>query len=111
MKLAGKVAVVTGTSPNIGGGIATGLADEGAKLVCVDIRPDYAEQCAESIRRRSGDAISRDLRRDQTISSGERDGPAGQRHCSAELTSSSTTPSYSTRRASSICRSTSGTAR
>ena len=58
MKLAGKVAVVTGTSPNIGGGIATGLADEGAKLVCVDIRPDYAEQCAESIRQRSGDAIS-----------------------------------------------------
>ena len=58
MKLAGKVAVVTGTSPNIGGGIATGLADEGAKLVCVDIRPDYAEQCAKHIRERSGEAIA-----------------------------------------------------
>ena len=57
-KLAGKVAVVTGTSPNIGGGIATGLADEGAKLVCVDIRPDYAERCAAHIRQRSGDAIA-----------------------------------------------------
>ncbi len=58
MKLAGKVAVVTGTSPNIGGGIATGLADEGAKLVCVDIRPDYAERCAAHIRERSGEAIA-----------------------------------------------------
>ena len=58
MKLAGKVAVVTGTSPNIGGGIATGLAEEGAKLVCVDIRPDYAERCAAHIRERSGEAIS-----------------------------------------------------
>ena len=58
MKLAGKVAVVTGTSPNIGGGIATGLAEEGAKLVCVDIRADYAERCAKSIRQRSGDAIA-----------------------------------------------------
>ena len=57
MKLVGKVAVVTGTSPNIGGGIATGLADEGARLVCVDIRPDYAKQCAEHIRERSGEAI------------------------------------------------------
>ena len=30
-RLAGKVVVVTGTSPNIGGGIAEGLADEGAQ--------------------------------------------------------------------------------
>lgn len=51
------MAVVTGTSPNIGGGIATGLAEEGAKLVCVDIRPDYAEQCAKHIRENTGEAI------------------------------------------------------
>ena len=33
MKLEGKVALVTGTSPNIMGGIAEGLAEEGADLV------------------------------------------------------------------------------
>jgi len=56
-RLAGKVVVVTGTSPNIGGGIAEGLADEGARLVCVDIDADDAHQCAESIRRRGGEAL------------------------------------------------------
>lgn len=33
MRLAGRVALVTGCGPNINGGIAYGLADEGAKLV------------------------------------------------------------------------------
>jgi len=49
MKLEGKTALVTGTSPNIMGGIAEGLADEGADLICVDINPTYAEQCAKSV--------------------------------------------------------------
>jgi NAD(P)-dependent dehydrogenase (short-subunit alcohol dehydrogenase family) len=56
-RLAGKVVVVTGTSPNIGGGIAQGLADEGAKVVCVDLSEDNAGQCADWIRRRGGDAL------------------------------------------------------
>jgi NAD(P)-dependent dehydrogenase (short-subunit alcohol dehydrogenase family) len=56
MKLAGKVAIVTGTSPNIGGGIAGGLADEGAKVVCVDVVADNAQQCAAWITKRGGDA-------------------------------------------------------
>ena len=49
MKLEGKVALVTGTSPNIMGGIAEGLAEEGADVVCVDIRAEYAEKCAQSV--------------------------------------------------------------
>ena len=57
MKLQDKVALVTGTSPNIGGGIAEGLADEGAKLVCVDIHPENANQCAAAIAKRGGQAI------------------------------------------------------
>ena len=57
MKLAGKVAIVTGTSPNIGAGIAGGLADEGAKIVCVDVVPDNAAQCADWLKGRGSDAL------------------------------------------------------
>ena len=57
MKLADRVAIVTGTSPNIGGGIAGGLSDEGAKVVCVDVVAENAEQCAAWITRRGGTAI------------------------------------------------------
>ena len=49
MKLEGKTALVTGTSPNIMGGIAEELAREGANLVCVDVREEYAEKCAAAI--------------------------------------------------------------
>jgi len=49
MKLEGKVALVTGTSPNIMGGIAEGLAEERADLICVYINPTYAEKCAKSV--------------------------------------------------------------
>ena len=62
MKLPGKVAIVTGTSPNIGAGLAGGLAEEGAKVVCVDVEPENAGQCAEWITgpRRRGLAIACD---------------------------------------------------
>ncbi len=56
-RLAGKIAIVTGTSPNIGGGIAQGLADEGARVVCVDVAEDSARQCAEWITKRGGAAL------------------------------------------------------
>ncbi len=56
-RLAGKVVIVTGTSPNIGGGIAEGLADEGAKVVCVDVDDANARQCADWIKRRGGEAL------------------------------------------------------
>src|SRR5208283_2383056 len=50
MKLSGKVALVTGTSPNIGGGIAEGLAAEGAAVVCVDSRAENGEDCARYLK-------------------------------------------------------------
>ena len=57
MKLEGKVAVVTGTSPNIGGGIAIGMAEEGAAVVCADVLAQNARGCAEHIRSRGGQAM------------------------------------------------------
>jgi NAD(P)-dependent dehydrogenase (short-subunit alcohol dehydrogenase family) len=57
VKLSGKIAIVTGTSPNIGGGIAQGLAEEGAAVVCVDVAADNAVQCADWITRRGGEAL------------------------------------------------------
>jgi NAD(P)-dependent dehydrogenase (short-subunit alcohol dehydrogenase family) len=57
VRLARKIAIVTGTSPNIGGGIAEGLAEEGATVVCVDVMPDNALQCAEGIRRHGREAL------------------------------------------------------
>ena len=56
-RLEGKVAIVTGTSPNIGAGIAGGLADEGATVVCVDVLADNAHQCADWIKRGGGVAL------------------------------------------------------
>ncbi|MDP1963074.1 MAG: SDR family NAD(P)-dependent oxidoreductase [Reyranella sp.] len=57
MKLTDKVAVVTGTSPNIGGGIAEGLAAEGATVVCVDAQTANAVDCASAIKNSGGKAI------------------------------------------------------
>ena len=55
-RLFGRVALVTGTSPNIGGGIAEGLAAEGAAVVCVDSDPANAQDCAVAIRAAGGRA-------------------------------------------------------
>lgn len=57
MKLRERVAIVTGTSPNIGGGIAEGLAAEGAHVGCIDLDPRNAEQCAAAIRARGRRAV------------------------------------------------------
>jgi NAD(P)-dependent dehydrogenase (short-subunit alcohol dehydrogenase family) len=57
-KLEGRVAVVTGTSPNIGAGIAAALADEGARVACVDLVAANAEKCAAWLRGRGADATA-----------------------------------------------------
>ena len=58
MKLKEKIAMMVGCSPNINGGIAVGMAAEGARLVCVDIDASLAEACAGEIRRNGGEAVA-----------------------------------------------------
>jgi NAD(P)-dependent dehydrogenase (short-subunit alcohol dehydrogenase family) len=57
MILQGKVAVVAGTSPNIGGGIAEELAKAGAAVVAVDVQPENAADCARYINSTGGRAL------------------------------------------------------
>ena len=57
-RLEGKVAIVTGASPNIGGAIARGFAAEGAAVVCTDLADDVATQCAEAIVANGGQALA-----------------------------------------------------
>lgn len=48
-RLQGKVAIVTGASPNIGGTLAAGLAAEGAAVLCTDLSEDVAAAAARRI--------------------------------------------------------------
>jgi NAD(P)-dependent dehydrogenase (short-subunit alcohol dehydrogenase family) len=58
MKLANKVALVTGTSPNIGGGILEALSAEGAAVVCVDAHEANARDAAAYLTRSGGRALA-----------------------------------------------------
>ena len=58
MKLQNKIAMVTGTSPNIGGGIVEELAQAGAGIVAVDALRENAEDCAAYIKSLGGQAIA-----------------------------------------------------
>lgn len=58
VSLAGKVALVTGTGPNIGGGLALTLARYGAKVACVDVKPEQASAAVERIERNGGEAMA-----------------------------------------------------
>lgn len=57
-KLAGKVAVVTGSGRGIGAAIASRYAEEGAKVVVTDIDGDTARAVAERIAHAGGEAIA-----------------------------------------------------
>ncbi len=52
-----KIAVVTGAGRGIGASIAQALAQEGAKVIVVDIDPDQAEKAAAALRDNGGEAI------------------------------------------------------
>jgi NAD(P)-dependent dehydrogenase (short-subunit alcohol dehydrogenase family) len=58
MKLKDRVAIVTGTSPNIGGGIAEELAAEGAAIVAVDANPVNAKDCANYLNKNGARALA-----------------------------------------------------
>lgn len=49
MRLAGKIAIVTGAGGGFGAGIARRFAQEGARVVCVDVRREAAERVAAEI--------------------------------------------------------------
>jgi NAD(P)-dependent dehydrogenase (short-subunit alcohol dehydrogenase family) len=57
-RLDDKVAIVTGTSPNIGGILASGLAHAGAWVACNDINADHARTRVETITAAGGDAMA-----------------------------------------------------
>jgi len=57
-RLEGKVVLVTGASPNIGGVAASGFAAEGARVACNDIRAEVAEDRAARITAAGGEALA-----------------------------------------------------
>jgi NAD(P)-dependent dehydrogenase (short-subunit alcohol dehydrogenase family) len=54
--LSGEVAVVIGGGGVLAGAVAEGLADAGAKIAVLDLRPEGGEACAERIRKAGGTA-------------------------------------------------------
>src|SRR5690606_31943704 len=57
-ELEGKVVVVTGGAGILCGTLALSFANQGAKLAVLDLKKESAEQVAQQINRRGGDAIA-----------------------------------------------------
>jgi len=64
MKLQDRVAVVTGSSRNLGQGIALGLAREGARIVVNGSKENYVENFDERGRGIARHARAREIRTD-----------------------------------------------
>ena len=58
MLLDEKVALVSGTGPNIGAEIARTLGANGARVVCLDLDRKYADAAAKDVIERGGEAIA-----------------------------------------------------
>lgn len=58
LNLDGKVAIVTGVGPNIGGGIALALAAYGAKVACNDLTAEAAQASVDRIEAHGGEAMA-----------------------------------------------------
>jgi NAD(P)-dependent dehydrogenase (short-subunit alcohol dehydrogenase family) len=58
ISLEGRVALVTGTGPNIGSGIALALSKYGARVACNDMRAEAAQACVRRIERNGGTAMA-----------------------------------------------------
>jgi NAD(P)-dependent dehydrogenase (short-subunit alcohol dehydrogenase family) len=56
--LDGKIALVSGTGPNIGSEIARTLGSQGAKLVCLDLEQKYADAAAQLVNEEGSEAIA-----------------------------------------------------
>jgi NAD(P)-dependent dehydrogenase (short-subunit alcohol dehydrogenase family) len=57
-RLDGKVALITGASPNIGRSAALGYAREGAKVACNDINAEAAEAVVAAVQAEGGEAMA-----------------------------------------------------
>ena len=58
MSLEGRVAIVSGAGPNIGREIASTLAENGARVVCLDIRKEAADATANELVDRGFEALA-----------------------------------------------------
>jgi 3-hydroxybutyrate dehydrogenase len=72
MKLAGKVAVVTGGASGLGAAIARAYAAEGARVAIADLDPPAAERMAAELRAAGGEAIGlgMDVTREAQVAQG-----------------------------------------